>query len=368
MIKIDEDTLIEDLVYTAQLFNLNRKDFTKKEYNCFSILNASLTCNSGKAIIGADLKDKKDLAYAVDKYMYNSYLKFIEIVDKEQYLLRDIARHFCRFAKKIKLKDICFFDEIREYSEKDFKDIIISYFAARGDRYYKIAKKYFDENRINVGSKLIDEAAGYYAQIIWLKSGYIYNLYPTFDSVSAASVVHELGHAIDAETFLFPQQKKLPIFSDILLEVPSTTFEMGFYDYLRTQKIDTDGGLILKNSRILDLLGFFLELKCALAYDDLEIAETGKACDSDGNIYDLKTDIIYGLGYYFALHLNLINEYSTSEFQKVFNNIISTRKESTLTDSILMSGFCLDDFITGKYIKPKIKEDYLTLKKRYKIY
>ena len=45
------------------------------------------------------------------------------------------------------------------------------------------------------------------------------------------SIVHEFGHVIDAERFIFPQQKTISILEDPLVEVPSTCFENLFTDY-----------------------------------------------------------------------------------------------------------------------------------------
>ena len=369
MIKVDEDRLIQELIDTASGFSSSRKDFLRKEYNSYATLNKALVLNNRRIIKGIEelIRRNPIMTDVLDKYSYDSYWDFIDKIDAEQDLIKSIASHYCKFMKQIRFKNAYFFDKVRKYSEKDFKDIIISYFATYGDKHYHLVKKYFDENRINIGSSLLDEAAGFFASIIWLNSGYIYSLYSTYDSVSAASVVHEFGHAIDAEMFLFPQQKKLPLFSDILLEVPSTAFEMGFYEYLKDQRIDVDGGYVLRHNRKSNLLDFFRELRKSLNTQDLDVNEMGVAVDENGQIYDFRADILYGLGYYFALHFNEIRKSSNTEFLKTLNDVITTRKESTLTQSIDKMGFNREDFINGRYIKPQIKEDYMVLKKRYKL-
>ena len=78
--------------------------------------------------------------------------------------------------------------------------------------------------------------------------------------------------------------------------------------------------------------------------------------------------MLYGLGYYFALHLNMIKDNSMEEFKKIFNSIITSRKESSLVEIIEKLGISLEDFISGKYIKTKIENDNLVLKKRYNVY
>ena len=369
MIKIDEDILISDLVSTAYSFSTANRDFIKKEYNNFLVLNQSLALNHGKIIKGQDtLLDRSK--YPDDYYNYgdNSYNEFIDKIDEIQYLLKDIAGHYKRFLKKIRFGQMSHFDKMKSFSEKDFIDIIISYYASYGDKYYKIAKKYFEEKRINIDSTLLEEAGGYFVPIIWLNSGYIYSLYPNYDTISAASIVHELGHAVDAEIFLFPQQKKLPIFSDLLLEVPSTTFEMGFYDYLRKQYIDIDGGLILDNNRVADVYDFFANLRDAINSENLDVDIDGIATNEKGYEYDFRTDIVYGLGYYLAFHLNEIRNSGNKDYLKILNSIITLRKEASLYDIVNMLGIRLEDFVYGTHIKPRIKENLLTLKKRYNVY
>jgi hypothetical protein len=367
MIKIDEKLLIDDLLFTAAAFGCTNKDFLKKEYNNYTILNQSLVLNNNKIIRGRDILCNAKFSDEYFKYSDNSYWEFIAKIDANQELLKEMAFHYKRFLKKIRFRQVDYFDQVRNYSEKDFIDVIISYYASFGDKYYRIAKKYFDENRINVDSRLFDDAAGYFVPLIWLSSGYIYSLYPNYDSISASSIVHELGHAVDAETFLFPQQKKLPLFSDLLIEVPSTAFEIGLYEYLRNQQIDLDGGLILENNRAACLLEFFRDLRTALVKEELEIDDGGLAVDENEEEYDLRTDTVYGLGYYFAFHLNEIRKSSNSEFLRILNEIITTRKESSLIQSIDKFGINREDFINGRYIKPRIKENYLALKKRYKV-
>lgn len=77
--------------------------------------------------------------------------------------------------------------------------------------------------------------------------------------------------------------------------------------------------------------------------------------------------MLYGLGYYTALHLNLIKDYDINEFNKVLNNIITLRKESNFEQIINLMGISLDDFLEGKYIKNKINTHVLEINKRFNI-
>ena len=63
----------------------------------------------------------------------------------------------------------------------------------------------------------------------------------------------------------------------------------------------------------------------------------------------------------------MIRKSSNKDFLKIYNNIMTLRKEATLDDIIAYTGINKEDFITGKCIKPMIEDDYMKLKKRFKI-
>ena len=56
------------------------------------------------------------------------------------------------------------------------------------------------------------------------------------------------------------------------------------------------------------------------------------------------------------------------EFKKTINNICTSRRESTLEQSIEMLGVSVDDFINQRFIRDKIKGETKELKKKFKIY
>ena len=55
----------------------------------------------------------------------------------------------------------------------------------------------------------------------------------------------------------------------------------------------------------------------------------------------IRNTLLYGLGFYFALHLNQIKKDNNKEFIKVFNNLITSRKELDLKQAIETIGFLL---------------------------
>ncbi len=369
MIKIDEEQLIDDLLATSIEFGSANKDFLQREYNNFIVLNHSLAYNSGKIIIGEkDILKKTSHKKSFEKYNLQSQREFLCKLRDNQELLKSIAKHLNRFSRKIKFENCCFLDSVKSFNENDFKEIILSYFRTYGDKYYRIVKSYFDNNRIQTDSEMFEEGlGGYFVPLIWLYSGYIFSKYSKYNTFTAASIVHELGHAIDSELFLFPQQKKIPLHDDLFLEIPSISFEVGFYDYLKSQKIDYNGGLVLANNRAATLIYEFKRIRQALLSKELYLYENGVAENEEGLNYNLRVDVIYGLGYYFGFHLSEIRKNNPKEFLELLNYLMTMRKEISLEDAIEKTGFNREDFINGRYIKPRIKEDCLELKRRYKL-
>ena len=412
MLEIDNDRLLTDLYYTKNAFNFNcSKDNIKNDYSSFITLNDVLGSTFGRMFPTEGFyTSASDLDKILVKETNTSIQNFAQYAVDNSELIRNSLKNFNNYLKSIKFRYIPNDDLIRGYNEKDFKDIILSYFNTYGDKYYKIAKKYFDENRIHIGytpSKTLgkENIGGFFAHLTWLESGYIISVYDKYNTWSMGSIVHELGHAIDAELFIFPQQKVMSVFSDTLLEVPSTTFEMGLFDYLINNKIDFYGGLLHFNDRIALMQEYYKTLDelhgekdIYLTLDgivrkvtvevinpeDALIDENGHiftendnsvktACyDEDGNIlltrvyeYPFRNAILYSLGYYIAMHLNNIKDNDLNEFNKIVNNIITSRKEASLEEIIEMMGISIEEFESCKLIRNKIKNNTKVLKKRF---
>lgn len=369
MIKVNEDMLIDDLLYTASALSGDvNKNFIRNNYGNFLILNESLMFNFGKVVLLDGIVNTGYYERVLQRKETQAVQKFAEFLDSNQDCLLELCKNYCNIMDEIGFNQYPFWDSLRRYNEEGFKDLILGFYSTFGNDLYNTVKRYFDEERIHIGTLKEDsEYAGFFVGLQWLDSGYIFSIYDYFDSATASSIVHELGHALDAEKFLFPQKKNLTIFSDSLIEVPSTTFEFGFNDYLRNNHIDSNGGNILENCRIDNMKLYFDTLKQVFETpDEMTVYADGFAEDTAGNQYDVRDSIIYGLGYYFAMHLNLIREASNKDFLRIYNNLITSRKEMTFEDSIKTLGFSVDDFVSGKYVKPKLEKNVLELKKRYK--
>lgn len=411
MLEIDTNRLLEDLYWTRNSFVSGaNKDMIRYNYGNFILLNDVLGNISGKMFSQSYIfPNFDDVQQYVDTFQYKDRLSFIDFICTNQDLIHNVFTNYGKLLDEMDFRHLPFVEQVRRYSEKDFIDIILSYFSTYGDNYYKVAKKYFEEERVHMGYQPNGDTAGFFEGLKWLYSGYIISMYRDYNTWSAASFCHELGHAVDAETFIFPQQKVISTLQDMLLEVPSTTFELGFLDYLKKNKIDYKGSLIAFNDRcefvrdcaksydvVYKADDAYIEPNGYVTLDDTEVFPIDKVIfNDDGTIlvdnkylceegtyqidgdkvtvnkykeYPFREDMLYGLGYYIAIHLNLIRDNSPEEFNKIFNNFITSRKEKSLEESIESLGISLEDFISGKYAKPKIEENYLALKKRFKVY
>ena len=370
MIGVNKDRLMAELWYTSLAINsTHSRYFFNVNYPGFSDLNDVLKDNYGISVETRELDNKHPMYNHYTKYLNTSLLSLVNYIGDSQDTIVKTFKNCDKFFKKIKYDDIKFYDVVRFYSEKDFKDIILSFFSTFNNDYYKLAKKYFDEGRVSVccdcGSN------GLFAFLQWLNSGYVLSGLGSYNTYTASTIAHEFGHAIDFEKFIIPQQKDMPLYSDILCEIPSITMELLFDDYLYNNKIDVDGSRITKNEIVSYLKKYSDCIKHMLPQTKLGIEEILVEEEYGDNIFDeecsLRDSLLYGLGTVFAYHLCEIKKSSSKDFMKIYNNIMTTRKECLLEDSIALTGYSLEDFISGKYVKPVIEKEYLELKKRFKL-
>ncbi len=393
---IDKEKVLADLGQMVQIYSSDRpsKDSILKDYSSFYHLNVAcakiflesyqlygLFCNP------------QEVQELVNKYYARAYKKIVQTCKENK---ETILNTFKNYSDLLKDLDFSFLEcdrDFETYSEKDFKDIIYAYYSTYGNKYYCLAKKYFDENRIQmryeeIEKKYIDllltnckseeerkeildiqssgSYKGYYLYLIGLESGYILSKFNGYNTLSAHSIVHELGHAVDAETFLFPQQKKISRVSDILMEMPSTTFEMGFIDFLRDNGLDEYGADIISSERYEVLNDIYDCILPVYEQNKFELDEDGNV-KIDDEEYEFRDDIIYGLGGYFAVCLQEIRRQNPKEFLKIFNNILTMRAESSLEELINMTGISYEDFVSAKFIRPRLEEEKKLLSKRFNV-
>ena len=85
------------------------------------------------------------------------------------------------------------------------------------------------------------------------------------------------------------------------------------------------------------------------------------------NIQEFRDTLLYGLGYYTALHMHTLCDGDYKNYMKEFYNFISSRKEAGIEDSITNLGISFEDYLSSKMIAPIIEENALTLKKKYNL-
>ena len=399
---IDEDRMTYDLMCAISEFACRpTKDMIVNDYASLIFLNQALAKLFNKYfVIDNIIKDYHRAQKMKIRDNQNTLNNYLKNFFNNRKLINDISTSYIKNFDQKQIQKYQYFKNLRHYSKQDFIDIILSYYSTFGNNIYNIVKKYFDENRIQTGFSINDlensndDYSGLYSFIIFLQTGYIFGELSELNTMNAGMLVHELGHAVDSETFIFPQQKNISLFDDYLSEIPSLTFEFGFYDYLEKNHIDIIGSNIMKNINYNNYYSWFKVLNYAASLKEMivntegdieippeEIDSINKMIsgildvtiyeDSEGNVLDqecvirLRDSLIYALGGFFARHLSLMISDDNKEFLKILNNIITSRKEATFEELIEMTGISLEDYISGKLIYPKMDTDTLVLKNRY---
>lgn len=334
-----------------------------------------------EALTGADVfleSDKKELQ-RIDRLSTDIKNKhamgFINYFNKNGEDLYSLYNNFDHSMDKTDFKSLHYFDTCKNYSLKDFKDTILAFYSTYGNEIYSLVKAYFDECRIAEKVKVRKTAAAFMPNKL-NGMGYIMSSFDSYDTLHMASIVHELGHAIDEKRFIFPQGKKLYGLSDVLIEVPSTAYEFDFYNWIIKNKIDEIGGRVLLNNRVFNLWIYGFDILDALEQKHIDVDNDGNTTityiDEANNIHtkyiELRTCIIYSLAYYISLHLMLIKESEPELYNKILYNLTSSRKECSLRESVSKMGIDFDDFISGKLILPRIEENNKILSKRFNVY
>ncbi len=364
--RVDKDRLVNELWQTlCTLHSITNKNIISHDYDSFHLLNNLFALNYGLRI--EETTEIPNIKKIIERRNEKTFAKFINYLNSSGNDINDISYNFVTHMQNIEFFSTPFWDVVRVYSEKEFKDIILGYYSTFGNNVYKIANRYFEENRIHTDTFFDDEYGGMFFALQCVESGYVFSIYDRYDTINASIIVHELGHAIDAHMLTIPQMKPILLFGDCLDEVPSTTFELGFCDYLNDNYIDRGGSKVLKNYRMNELYKYMLSINQILSKGRVNLKEDGTVLDDQNNPVDLRDSILYGLGYYFSLHLNYIKSKDNKEFMSRLNNLITLRNELSLEQMINEIGFSVEEFVSGKYINPIVENDFMELKKRYKL-
>ena len=123
--------------------------------------------------------------------------------------------------------------------------------------------------------------------------------------------------------------------------------------------------LLLKISEAYGSIFSDLEDENDEKFNDIDLQ--GNVVLSNGTKIEFRDTLLYGLGYYTALHMYTLCDGDYKNYMKEFYNFISSRKEAGIEDSITNLGISFEDYLSSKMIVPIIEENALTLKKKYNL-
>ena len=370
--EINKDRLCKEIKQLRDYYmGSPKKDMIKTDYPKFVILNNAFTSLTGFRFSEDNLFANPDrITRMLNSDAVKACHRYCGILDEYLETFFTLFENYCEKLDEVEFCDAPFFSNLRKYSEKDFVDILLSYYATYGDKYYKLAKKYFDEERINMGT-VFDGYTGMYVGTMYTGSGYIFSTNSKFNSMTMNTLAHELGHAVDREMFLFSQKKRMTHYDDVFLEVPSAFFEFNFLNYLKKAHIDQEGADILINDMLLKISEAYGSIFSVLEDENEEetnnIDLMGNVVLSDGTKVELRDSILYGLGYYTAIHMYALCGGDYKNYMKEFYNFISSRKEAGIEGNIENLGISFEDYLSSEIIAPTIEENAMTLKKRYNL-
>lgn len=368
--EINEDKLYDELLEVRRKLIRNQStNNIRKYYPVFEQLNYTLAQITGFAV------DPKDMLYRnVDELNDD-----IRLQNKKQileYFNRAITEgdplYFLFMSFNDILKESNYIplinDNIPFYNEAQARKMILTYFKQFGDKIYNIAKSYLD-GRVSINIDLDPGTGGSFMNNYANELGYILIKYGEFNAASISAIVHEIGHAIDNSLFVYPQQKELSLSNQFLIEVPSTFFEINFLQYLIENNIDVKGAQYCLADRILILRRLSDEYEKFYNLSDGLITEDRCIVDpTTDEVIDLDGAILYGYGYLFSLNLCELFKEDKNLAMKKLINLICSRKEITILESIESLGFDEDEFLSLKRPKDNIKKFIKKYNEGFNIY
>lgn len=157
--------------------------------------------------------------------------------------------------------------------------------------------------------------------------------------------------------------------NQFLIEVPSTFFEINFLQYLIENNIDVKGAQYCLADRILILRRLSDEYEKFYNLSDGLITEDRCIVDpTTDEVIDLDGAILYGYGYLFSLNLCELFKEDKNLAMKKLINLICSRKEITILESIESLGFDEDEFLSLKRPKDNIKKFIKKYNEGFNIY
>lgn len=385
--EIDLEHLISDIVILSNHLHRNQTpNNIKRNLNNLVSYAGMLENLSGYTV---DLEqiffDGRGAADLYNKFLSRKYDEFYKYINDNLSVICKMFYNYDNMMGSIPFQDYYVLRNFRKFTEKDFKDIILSYYASCSEDSYKKVKEFFEENRV----LLVNNRNLSYSQYVSspaLESGYAICNYDICDTQSMTTLVHELGHMLDYKNLYVTQGKTYSVADDALLEVASVGREYDFLNYLIKNKIDPISARILINNLVIETFDGYEYSSLLDGYGNVifmdEFDFNNKLSEDDGvsdeeydeenytyyiNKEQFRLRLLYALGNYFAFHLYEIKKQNPKEYEKIFHNLISTRKEcKSILESIDKLNIPLDDFLSSKMIEESIRSNSMELKKKFK--
>lgn len=343
--------------------------------------------------------------YAADKIYTKQQIEYInKMMDRGLYELCDFYNHnreiiqkgLTSYEKVLRSDPVLEMTptyQLQHISFPMFKELLLEYFSQYGNQIYKIIKKYVDEERIELGDSMDPSASGVYFGSNLTKSGYItIHRNKKLSLYTLGVLAHELGHAIDFETLHYPQQKNMNLFSDVLIEVPSYHFELGFYDFLIKNNIHPRDAHALISSLYQELSYFGKSYDALFNMKDFFIEDGGYVTNMDGKFVDYEgkeleesedldeeecdckgpkkmdvTEVLkYSLGMYIATQTNQLASQDREAYIKDLLRFTTQRKEASFIESLETLGISQEQFETASIVEPRIKDELTLTRKMWK--
>lgn len=357
---INKNQLISETAKLGnELHNGLSLDRVAREYSSFLAMNSIIANLTGRCLDhNLVFQNQPEMPRYIKKDYDKSMLNFYNKVLREFPLYKEISSNVLKAYLDSGIEDYMLGGCIRGYSEKDAKEILLSYFSEYGDKAYQTAKRMIEEERIQMGYQYENSPSmAFHTGSVLLQTGYICMQQDKYDSSTLAFLSHELGHAIDKEIFYYPQQKKIKVYDDPFNEIPSTFFELGMLSHLKEQGIDPNGALMLQS--------FYLNIMYARQYHLLDTFVNIEKTGSIEMTEDFRNWFLYGMGYYVALAMNELSRENPEEYFRKFTDMACARNEADFTGLIEIAGIDSESFINGDFIRKKLDSEVMQLKKRY---
>ena len=206
--EIDLERLISDVVTLSNHVHMNQTPSGVKRNLTNLVSYVSMLENLSGYSIDLDriFFDGEGAARTYNKFRDRKYDDFYKYVKDNLPFILDMFYNYDRMMNDIPFEDYYSVRNFRRFSEKDFKDIVLSYYASCSESAYKKVKQLFDEKRVSVATNSAYNFSQYISSPT-LESGYILCNYDELDTQSMTALVHELGHMLDYMNLYVTQGK-----------------------------------------------------------------------------------------------------------------------------------------------------------------